>query len=270
MGIVRDSFVIFKEWDNAIRKAPDAVQLELYHALMDFASTGEIPKDLTWEAEMLLTSFERGMHNSILRYNASVENGKKGGRPKKQVELEDDERPCGVIGFGGEECNTENLEKPNETQENLEKPNQTNHNQSEPTHNLNVHVNVHDNVNVDDDEKEINKEKEFHPSSSIINTEFNFKILEDEKLNCDISSEKFKSAVNSSQWLSSLSLLDASWLNKNYNKIVEGYYQNYSITLARKNGDANFRQRDYSGQNLNALFCNLDDLDLGEVKPDGD
>lgn len=123
MGIIRDSFVIFKNWDDAIRTAPEDKQLELYHALMDYAIQGELPENISWEARMFLMTLQGNMQQSIVRYAASVENGKLGGRPKK--------------------C--ENLEKPNETQANLEEPKRTNPNLEEPTHNLNKNDN--DNVN---------------------------------------------------------------------------------------------------------------------------
>lgn len=81
MGIIRDSFVIFASWDNAIRVAPDDVQLELYHAVMDWAKTGAKPDGLSWQAEMLMKSIERDMEGNIAKYNAAVENGKRGGNP---------------------------------------------------------------------------------------------------------------------------------------------------------------------------------------------
>ena len=136
MGIIRESFVIYRKWDEAIRKAPEGVQLELYHAIMDFAITGEKPQGLSWEADMLLTSLELQMESNIARYNASVENGKLGGRPKKNAD------------------ENKNLEEPSETQKNLE----------EPSHNLNVNDNVYVNDNVNDilldNNKKIIEEKE--------------------------------------------------------------------------------------------------------------
>ena len=131
MGIIRDSFVIFKDWAEAINALPEENQLETYKALVDFGLTGEKPKGLAPVVNALLISFSTGMKNNILRYKASVENGKKGGRPKKQEEIE-------------------NLEKPNKTQENLEKPSNnlviTQQNLDKPKANLNVNDNV--NVNV--------------------------------------------------------------------------------------------------------------------------
>ena len=125
MGIIRDSFVIFKNWADAINALPDEFQLETYKALVKFGTTGEIPEGLSQVANAMLVSFSVGMEKNITRYTASVENGKKGGRPKKEKPTEETEQPS---------CENENLEKPSKTQEN----------QTEPTQNLYVH----DNVNV--------------------------------------------------------------------------------------------------------------------------
>ena len=121
MGMIRDSFIIFKNWTDAIEALPEEYQLETYKALVKYGTTGEIPSDLSPIANAMLISFSVGMESTIAKYNASVNNGKLGGRPKKT-----------------------------ETQENPEKPNETQENQSEPTQNLNVNVNDNVNVSVND------------------------------------------------------------------------------------------------------------------------
>lgn len=141
MGIIRDSFLIYKNWDNAIRKAPADVQLELYHAIMDYASTGEKPQGLSWQAEMLLESIEVQMENNIAKYTASVENGKKGGRPRKNTDVEE-----------------ETQDNQDEEEKNLKKPNETQDNQDEPNHNLYVHEYVYEH---DNDSQLVNKKNKF-------------------------------------------------------------------------------------------------------------
>lgn len=137
MGIIRDSFVMFKNWSEAIDALPEEYQLECYKALSKYGLTGEMPDGISSVTRAILISFSKGMENNIARYNASVENGKKGGRPKK-------EQPS---------CENENLEKPRKTQENP----------TEPTQNLNVNVNVNDSVNVNDNEiKLVNKLKKIN------------------------------------------------------------------------------------------------------------
>lgn len=121
MGIIRDSFVMFKNWAEAIDSLPEEYQLETYKALVKYGLNGEMPKNCSPVVNAMLISFSVGMETNIARYNASIENGKKGGRPPK--------------------------DKTQETQQNLEKPNRTQENQVEPRQNLNVNVNVNDNVN---------------------------------------------------------------------------------------------------------------------------
>lgn len=140
MGLIRDSFIIFKNWTDAINTLPEKYQLEAYRSLVTYGTTGKIPEDISQITKALLISFSVGMENSICRYNASVNNGKLGGRPPKNRENLETQ---------------ENLDKPSKTQNNLDKPSLTQANLDEPTHNLNVNVNDNDN-NI---EKKIIKEK---------------------------------------------------------------------------------------------------------------
>lgn len=135
--MIRDSFVVLKTWGEAIKALPQEYRLECYEALFQYGLTGEIPEGISPIANALLISFSRGMENSIARYHASVENGKKGGRPKKEPSPE-----------------IKNLEKPRKTQENLEEPNQ-NLNVNE-----NVNVNVNDNVYLEENTLSSVKEDE--------------------------------------------------------------------------------------------------------------
>ena len=104
MGIIRDSFVIFKNWSDAINALPEEYQLESYKSLVYYGTTGVMPDNISPVTKAILISFSVGMENSICRYNASVENGKKGGRPKKEIQE-----------------TQQNLEKPSETQDNQDK-----------------------------------------------------------------------------------------------------------------------------------------------------
>lgn len=149
MGIIRDSFIIFKNWADAIDALPQRYQLECYKGLMHYGTTGEMPAKLSPVSKALLVSFSVGMENSIGRYMASVENGKKGGRPPKNKNLENLEKP---------RITQDNLTKPSN---NLEKPRITQQNLDEPNPNLNVNVN--DNVN-DNNKKENVEKKKVNPT----------------------------------------------------------------------------------------------------------
>lgn len=127
MGIIRDSFVVLRNWADAINALPEEYQLETFKALFKYGMTGEIPEGLSAVSNAMLVSFSVGMENNIKRYNASVNNGKLGGRPKK-----------------------ENQEQPDNENENLKKPNKTQENQTQPNTNLNDNVNDNENDNVND------------------------------------------------------------------------------------------------------------------------
>lgn len=121
MGIVRDSFVMFKNFVEAINALPEEYQLETYKAVMAYGLNGEMPQNLSSVANAMLISFSKGMENSIARYTASVENGKKGGAPKGNQNARKD---------------TEQTElSTNQPKNNLE------------TSKNNLNVNVNDNVN---------------------------------------------------------------------------------------------------------------------------
>lgn len=146
MGIIRDSFVMFKNWTESIEALPEEYQLECYKAVAKYGLTGVIPDGISPVAKAILISFSAGMENNIARYNASVENGKKGGRPKKEEVIADSIKE-----------RDENLEKPKKTQNNLDEPTLTEANLDEPTRNLYVNDNV--NVNVNDNLEESKKER---------------------------------------------------------------------------------------------------------------
>lgn len=137
MGIVRDSFVIFKNWAEAIEKLPEELQLECYKALAYYGLHGEKPEGMSAITDALLTSFSVGLENSICRYNASVENGKKGGAPK----------------------GNQNAKKKVENQVDLEQPKTSKNNLKQPKtskNNLNVNDNVLASELVKENKKEIN------------------------------------------------------------------------------------------------------------------
>ena len=119
---MKDSFVFYKSFYDAIKKIPEEFQLELYNAIFNYSLEGIEPTNLSDIPQAMFTLIRPNIDSSQRRYKASVENGKKGGRPKKQ-----------------------DLEKPNK---NLIKT------QQKPKQNLNDNVNDNVNVNVDDNVNE--------------------------------------------------------------------------------------------------------------------
>jgi hypothetical protein len=121
---MKDSFVFYASFYEAISNLPGDTQLEVYNAICKYALLGELP-ELSPIAKAMFTVMRPVMDAASARYEASVANGKKGGRPKK-----------------------ENLEKPSNNLKGLETGNL-----EKPSLNLNVNVNDNDNVNVNDNDK---------------------------------------------------------------------------------------------------------------------
>lgn len=116
----KDGFIFYKSFYDSINALDESMQLDVYKALAEYGLTGEMRDDLSPITKALLTAMIPTIDNANKRYVASVENGKKGGRPKKNKEVVQEIK--------------ENLEEP---KQNLNKPSR---NLKEP--NLNPYVSV--------------------------------------------------------------------------------------------------------------------------------
>ena len=126
---MKESVVFYKSFYDAIEELPNKYRAEVYAAVCRYSFYGEIP-ELSGVAKALFIVMRANIDASEKRYTAAVENGKKGGRPKKDSE------------------------KPEETEENpIETENKPNQNptetEAEPNQNLNDNENVTENVTVD-------------------------------------------------------------------------------------------------------------------------
>ena len=78
----RESFVIYKNWAEAINLLPEEFQIETYKALVEYGLTGKIPDNVSAICNAMLVSFSKDMERNIERYNLAVQNGQKGGAPR--------------------------------------------------------------------------------------------------------------------------------------------------------------------------------------------
>ena len=144
----KDGFIFYKSFYDSINALDESMQLEVYQALAEYGLTGEIRDDLSPITKALLTAMIPTIDNANKRYVASVENGKKGGRPKKNKEVVQEIK--------------ENLEEPSH---NLEKPkqnlNKPSNNVKEPNPNpyVSVSVSVSDTDTLINDKKIKEKDK---------------------------------------------------------------------------------------------------------------
>lgn len=153
----KDGFVFYKSFYESINALDESMQLEVYQALAEYGLTGEIRDNLSPITKALLTAMIPTIDNANKRYVASVENGKKGGRPKKNKE-----NPA---------TKNENLEKPNDNldkprinltkpNDNLEKPsNNPRLRSGKPNHNPYVSESVYDSDTMIKDKKRKIKDK---------------------------------------------------------------------------------------------------------------
>lgn len=111
---MRDSVVFYKSFRDAIKRLPVEEQLKAYDAIMDYAFEGIEVEDGIAAAILLMAKPQIDANNQ--RY----ENGRKGGRPKTELEPSNNQ--------------TETKPKPN-------------HNQTETKPKPNVNVNDNDNAN---------------------------------------------------------------------------------------------------------------------------
>ena len=189
---MRESFVMYSNWADGIDKLPEQNQLEVYKAVMHFGKTGEFSADITPIALGFLTIISFGMEKSKSRYEASKENGKKGGRPPKP-----------------------------KTQANLEKPNEN------PNENENANENVKKVCNTIKP-----RENTRPPTLSLSQTKFAnafpHKIIDcaidDTKFDIDL----LISHVSESDFLKSQSNITLKSCLKHYDKIISGGYKSFT------------------------------------------
>ena len=130
---MRDSFVFYKSFYDAIKQIPEEYQLELYNAILGYSLEGLEPSNLSDIASAMFTLIKPNIDSAQKKYEASVSNGKRGGRPKEETKKKPNNNP------------EETQKKPNNNlEETQEKPN----------------PNLHDNDNEDaNDNDNLKKEK---------------------------------------------------------------------------------------------------------------
>lgn len=127
---MKDSFIFYASFLEAIEELDDKKQLKLYKAITNFALKNSEPANLQGIEKAIFALIKP----QITANNKRYEDGKKGGRPRKNK----------TTGFENEKTSGYSEKKPNV--------------------NVNVNVNENDNVNVNEnDEVLISKEKKQDP-----------------------------------------------------------------------------------------------------------
>lgn len=194
----KESFIFYRSFYEAIKTMPDdGEQAKAYKYIFEYVFEGKEPNERDF-ATAMFCMVKVNIDNANKRYLASVENGKKGGRPPKN----------------------KNLEKPNNNLDiTYEEPKQ-NLNDND---NYNVNDNYNDNLNLNDNYKNIFVlvEKEF--SRTLSSTEIDNLT----KLNDEYGYDKVKLAVqecclNNVRNIAYLKGILKNWKDKTIDEIQNG------------------------------------------------
>lgn len=82
-----NGFIFYKSFYEAIKKVPKEYQAEVYNAIFEYAFTGLEVEGLSNVAQAMFILIKPNIDSFLKKHNASVENGKKGGRPPKNKNL---------------------------------------------------------------------------------------------------------------------------------------------------------------------------------------
>lgn len=138
---MRASFIFYSSYYEAISELPPEEQGLIYKAIIDYGIAQVEPTNLTPAGKMCFKLIKPTIDAALSRYDASVENGKKGGRPRNNPQ-ETQQEP------------SKNLE------ETHTKPtNNLGQSQIEPSKNLNKDMDIDVDLDIDLD---IDKDKNFN------------------------------------------------------------------------------------------------------------
>lgn len=85
----KDSFVFYRSFYESFKEIEEkGVKVEIIEAICEYCLNGEKIEFQSDVAKALFIAIKPTLDKAINRYKASVENGKKGGRPKKNKNLE--------------------------------------------------------------------------------------------------------------------------------------------------------------------------------------
>ena len=123
-----NSFVFYETFYTALAELPGEMRLRFYEAIISYGLYDTLPEFTGLEKSVWL-QIQFSIDSAKERYQNRIENGKKGGRPTKQAETENNQR------------------KPTETNDN-----QTKVNESKANLNVNVNDDVNENDNINERE----------------------------------------------------------------------------------------------------------------------
>ena len=243
MATEKDSFVFYSSFYEALQDLKDKDRLKMYDAICDLALNNKETK-MTGLTKTIFTLIKPQILANTKRY----ENGKKGGRPKKET-----------IGF--EELKTSGYEN-NKTSGNVKEETET-----KPNENVNVNENDNENVNVnvaalyDADVERINNVfVETLGNTNINNIKECIGYLD--KLPFEVIEYALKkTARKGAKWDYAITILN-SYVENNLNTLEkvqanEIEFKNKNNNQTEKKADKKIDQREYSEDDFNNLYANV-------------
>lgn len=95
---MRESFVFYMSFYDTLRKVPAVDRLKAYELLVRCALLDESPDGLPYPFDAIIGQMLASVDAAHRRYDASVDSGKKGGRPRKWIEREEAEKLYSELG----------------------------------------------------------------------------------------------------------------------------------------------------------------------------
>lgn len=243
MATEKDSFVFYSSFYEALQDLKDKDRLKMYDAICDLALNNKETK-MTGLTKTIFTLIKPQILANTKRY----ENGKKGGRPKKET-----------IGF--EELKTSGYEN-NKTNGNEKEETET-----KPNENVNVNVNDNDNDNVnvsalyDADVERINNVfVETLGNTNLNNIKECIGYLD--KLPYEVIEHALKkTARKGAQWDYAITILN-DYVKRSLDTLEkvqanEIEFKNKNNNQTEKKADKKIDQRDYSEDDFNNLYANV-------------
>lgn len=121
---MRDTFIFYRDWLNALNDMPDNIQLEVYQSIAKYALDGTLT-ELSPLAKIAFSFVKTQIDRDIDKYNKVVErnraNGKSGGRKPKRTQA-NPKNPVGYLGTQKTQANPKNLDNDNDNDNDIITP----------------------------------------------------------------------------------------------------------------------------------------------------
>ena len=228
------AFIFYRSFMEVIEEIPDEIKkAKAYKVIVEYGLDGIKPKrNEDFIIKVIFKQAKPQIDANLKRYKNCVKNGKKGGAPK----------------------GNSNAKKKNNQETTKEQPENNQENNQETT----LKDKDKDKDKVKDKYKE--RDKSLYKNLSL---KYPKLLLDFENLKgVDLTTyniEQLEKAIEESEYLQSANL---SFILNNYEKVITGYYRTIKPDKSEQSKSRNYDNREYSEEDLNNLFTDLDKIEL--------